>query len=400
MESNGKVEESVGDFDHHSGEMAEDPSGFWRELRRTEGIPWSNAYGGFHVVGRFDEVCEVARRPNEFSSAEVGIPTMPTPLYPLILDPPMHTEFRRLLTDSFSRRAAAGYETRMREIARALLRNLENTPEFDFVEEFAFPLPMQATMEIIGFPPEEAPTIASWLHDIEEFRGLDDERAASAGMKVVERFKTLILEYRSGIYQGGVISVLLNGTVMGRPLSEGELIATISNLVFGALGTTSSVITWALHYLWTHPSDWSLLSGQPDLINGAVDEFLRVAAAATSTARIASVDTEISGCPVAAGERVLLVWGSASRDEARFINSDTPDFLNPSSSHVAFGFGVHRCIGSHVAKVIIKVALEEALASLQGVELVPGTELTWRGGELRGMVDLPVRRIRTSTLKT
>lgn len=212
MESEEQLDESdesaLEDFDHHSGEMAEDPSGFWRELRETDGIPWSNAYGGFHVVGRFDEVCEVARRPNEFSSAEVGIPTMPTPLYPLILDPPMHTEFRRLLNDAFSRRSAASYEPRIREIAQLLLTNLEDTSEFDFVEYFAFPLPMQATMEIIGFPPDEAPTIAGWLHDIEEFRGLDDDRAVSAGMKVVERLQSLIQEYRSGVYRGGVVSLL------------------------------------------------------------------------------------------------------------------------------------------------------------------------------------------------
>jgi cytochrome P450 len=393
MESEGRLAEgNVLDFDHHSAEMAEDPSRSWRDLRGIDGIPWSSAHGGFHIVGRYDEVCDVARRPNEFSSEEIGIPSMPTPLYPLVLDPPEHTEFRRLLNDAFSRRAASSYEPRIREIARGLLEGLEGTSEFDIVERFAFPLPMQATMEIIGFPPEEAPTVAGWLHDLEEFRGVDDERAAAAGLKLRERFSSLLAEYRSGIYQGGVVSVLLAGTVMGRPLSEDELVATVSNLVFGALGTTSSVITWAIHYLWTHPSDRSLLSEQPDLINGGVDEFLRVAAAATSTARIATVDTQISGCPVRAGERVLLVWGSGNRDETRFNRSDDPDFEHPSSSHVAFGFGVHRCIGSHVAKVIIRVALEEVLASLREIELVPGTELMWRGGELRGIVDLPVRR--------
>jgi cytochrome P450 len=394
MESEGKLAEGIVlDFDHHSGELAEDPSGIWRDLRGIDGIPWSTAYGGFHIAARYDEVCDVARRPTEFSSEEEGIPPIPTPLYPLVLDPPEHTEFRRLLNDAFSRRAASSWEPRIRDIAQLLLGNLGRTSEFDIVESFAFPLPMQATMELIGFPSEEAPIVAGWLHDLDEFRGVDDERAGAAGLKLRERFQSLLQEYRSGIYEGGVVSVLLAGTVMGRPLTEDELVATISNLVFGALGTTSSVITWAIHYLLTHPSDRSLLSEQPDLINGAVDEFLRIAAAASSTARIATVDTEISGCPVKAGERVLLVWGSASRDEARFNRSDDPDFVNPSSSHVAFGFGVHRCVGSHVAKVIIKVGLEEALTLLPGIELVPGAKLKWRGGELRSIVDLPVRRV-------
>jgi cytochrome P450 len=184
----------------------------------------------------------------------------------------------------------------------------------------------------------------------------------------------------------------VNAEVAGKPLSEHDLIATCMNMVNGALDTTTSALTFAAHHLVTHQDDLQTLRANPQLIPGAVDEFIRLAAAAPATSRIATVDTEIDGCPVRAGERVLLMWGSACRDERRFDNPDTLRIEGRKNSHVAFGYGIHRCLGLFVAQMMIRVFLEESLKLLSGLVPAAGFVPKWHGGELRGMESLPLVR--------
>jgi cytochrome P450 len=165
--------------------------------------------------------------------------------------------------------------------------------------------------------------------------------------------------------------------------------------VNGALDTTTSALTFAAHHLVTHLDDLQTLRTNPELILGAVDEFVRLAAAAPATSRIATVDTQIDGCPVRAGDRVLLVWGSPCRDERRFDSPETLRIEGRRNSHVAFGYGINRCLGLYFAQMMIRVFLEESLELLSGLVPASGFVPKWHGGELRGIESLPlVRRYR------
>jgi cytochrome P450 len=211
-------------FDHQSSELAADPGPTWSILRETAGIAKSQAHGGFHIVTRYDDVRDAAKRPDEFSSAEVGIPSIKVDLYPLILDPPVHYEYRQLLASAFSKRDVEKKAESVRAYVRSPIEDVVGEDAFDFVDKLAGPLPMHT-------------------------------------------------------------------------LSEHDPIATCMNMVNGALDTTTSALTFAAHHLVTHQDDLQTLRANPELIPGAVDEFVRLAAAAPATSRIATVDTQIHGCP-------------------------------------------------------------------------------------------------------
>jgi cytochrome P450 len=379
-------------FDHQSPDLADDPGPTWSILRDIPGIPKTEAHGGFHVVTRYDDVCDVAKRPAEFSSAEVGIPSIEVDLYPLVLDPPVHYEYRQLLAAAFSKREVEKKADSVRTYVRSLLDGVAKADAFDFIEKLAGPLPMQATLEIIGVPTTYGEELYELIQIVNHRRGEEEAPAAAAGQLVAQRLFEVIGRFRAGELTDGAIGPLVNGQVAGRPLSDHDLIATCMNMVNGGLDTTTSALTFAAYHLVTHSEDLSALRSDPALIPGAVDEFVRLAAAATSTARIATVDTQIGGCPVRAGEKVLLVWGSASRDEHRFDHPEDLRIEGRENSHVAFGYGIHRCLGLYVAQMMIRVFLEESLELLSRVAPAPGFAPTWHGGELRGMESLPLVR--------
>jgi cytochrome P450 len=379
-------------FDHQSSELAADPGPVWHVVRDVAGIPKSQAHGGFHVVTRYDDVCDAAKRPDEFSSAEVGIPSIEVDLYPLVLDPPVHYEYRQLLAAAFAKKEVEKNAESVRAYVRSLIEDVVAADAFDFVEKLAGPLPMHVTLEVIGVPVEHGEELYRLIQIVNHQRGEDDAPAAAAGQLVAQRLLAVVGQFRSGQLTGGAIGPLVNAEIGGKPLSEHDLIATCMNMVNGALDTTTSALTYAAHHLVTHPDDLQKLRANPELIPGAVDEFVRLAAAAPATSRIATVDTQIDGCPIRAGDKVLLVWGSACRDERRFDSPETLRIEGRKSSHVGFGYGIHRCLGLNVALMMIRIFLEESLELLSG--LVPATDFVpkWHGGELRGMESLPLVR--------
>jgi cytochrome P450 len=379
-------------FDHQSSELADDPGPTWSVLREVEGIPKSHAHGGFHVVSRHDDVCDAAKRPDVFSSAEVGIPSIEVDLYPLTLDPPLHSEYRQLLAAAFSKKEVEKKAESVRAYVRSLIEDVVDQDAFDFVEKLAGPLPMHVTLEVIGVPVQYGEELYRLIQIVNHRRGEDDAPASAAGQLVAQRLLEVVGQFRSGELTDGAVGPLVNAKVSGKPLSDHDLIATSMNMVNGALDTTTSALTFAAQHLVTHQDDLQTLRANPQLIPGAVDEFIRLAAAAPATSRIATVDTEIDGCPVRAGERVLLVWGSACRDERRFDDPETLRIEGRKNSHVAFGYGIHRCLGLFVAQMMIRVFLEESLKLLSGLVPAAGFVPTWHGGELRGMESLPLVR--------
>ena len=187
------------------------------------------------------------------------------------------------------------------------------------------------------------------------------------------------------------MSVLLDAEIDGRPLDDDEQLFSMTLLLLGGLDTTTSAIAMALAHLADHPDHRARLLADPDLLDTAVEEFVRVATPVQGLGRTVTRDTELGGCPLRAGDRVFLLWASGNRDPEAFDRSDEVILDRHPNHHLGFGAGPHRCVGSHAGKLMVKVALQELLPWL-GDYRIAG-QLGWVGGETRGLRSLLVQRV-------
>jgi cytochrome P450 len=332
--------------------------------------------GGFWLVTRYEDVKRVLEDWQTFSSTESPITPSPVSLCPIDDDPPIQTAARQLLNPLFSRGAVAKYEPAMRRAARALIPNWLERGSVELLTEFAGPYVAAMLTEVIftDFGPEDtarAQNIA--LRSAEDpspqvfidLFGLCSEYLASARER--------------GVTEDGVIYRLLNGTFNGEPVPEDKQLGVLGILVLGGLDTTRAAIGNIAYRLATNPGTEDRLRN-PAWVKRDLDEFLRLDSPVACMARVATRDVELSGARIKAGERVQVRYDSANRDESRFPGADRLAFDEPRSGHAAFGFGVHRCIGSNLARLQIEVAYDELLRQIKNLRLAPGAEITWMPG--------------------
>jgi len=383
-------------FSHHVQRTGAEAVEVWRHLRDVGTVSWSTEHGGYHVVSGYAEICEAARQPEIFSSVDGPIPALPFRLLPVHSDPPVHREYRRVLNPWFTPQHVAELEPLVRGIADELLRDLEQRPEFEFCSGFAIPFPQRVALAIIGVPAEERDTISTWVEEMVRLRLTSPEKVASAGRTLAQRIQQLIAELRSTSHRdAGMISALVDADIGGRFMTDEELVSIITLLLFGGLDTTTSALAGAMHHLVLNPLAWKMLQSHPELLGPAAEEFVRFTSPVQGNARTAVQDTNLGGCPIKAGDRVFLVWGSGNRDEAAFDDADSVVFERPFNRHLGFGHGPHRCVGAHLGKLMLEVALEEILRRLDGVRVLDESAVKWVGGETHGIRVLPLLRPRS-----
>jgi cytochrome P450 len=305
-----------------------------------------------------------------------------------------HRRLRRIVTQAFTPRMVERLRPRVQEIADELLDAVEPHGRMDLVEQFAFPLPMMVISELLGIPHEDRDRFREWSTPIVT-PALDPEEAARF-VELMNAFvaylRTLFVERRADP-RDDLISALLQAEDAGDTLNEQELFSTVVLLIVAGHETTVNLIGNATAALLQHPEQRAFLERDPDLIPRAVEELLRYdGSVERALNRWAAVDVELGGHTIRRGETVIVVLGSANRDEERFPDPDVLDVTRDDVKHIGFGRGSHYCLGAPLARLEAEVALGTLLRRLPGLRLdLEPADLRWRPVPLfRSLAALPV----------
>ena len=374
--------------------MGNHPQEAYRMIRDAEPDPDDEISTLMASMPSRDEVVRhVLRTPEVFSSkydaVQIG---QVRPLIPLQVDPPEHTKYRKLLDPLFSPKQVALIEPQTRALVTELIDAVIDDGGCNFHDAVAEPLPSTVFLQLLGLPLDRRDEFIA-LKDgiIRPDADTDEERAASMGRTGQRIYEVLqeVIDARRAEPRDDIISGFLTAEVDGHRLTD-EDILDIGYLFFLAgLDTVTASLDCMLAFLSQHPAHRRRLVDEPALIPQAMEEMLRWETPVTGVPRITIADTEINGCPVAAGQQVGVMLGSANTDERSWERADEVDFDRQMNKHLAFGGGVHRCLGSHLARMEMKVVLQEWHRRIPDYRLVEGTELDYTPG-LRQVPDLPL----------
>ena len=352
------------DFDQNSPEFAADPWSKYAELRSGCPVAHTDAHGGFWVLSKYDDVVKVAKDDVTFSS----VPTTVIPdsgvynLIPLQSDPPDVQRYRMALMPYFSANALQQYAPRVRQFTSDCIDAFIERGHCELVTELANPVPSMTALEFIGFDPADWHDFAGPLHQLSfSAGGSEGRRQALEDIGKMDERITLAIDSRRNTPRDDAISNLIAYEKEGVRFSSNELHGLVKMLLFGGLDTTMAAASNALLYLSEHQDLRQRLIDDPALIPKAVDEFLRFEAPVHAFARNVMADTEIGGQSIRAGERVYMLWASANRDPDQFENPDEVNFDRKQNRHLTFGIGAHRCLGAQLARIELKIMLEEIL---------------------------------------
>jgi cytochrome P450 len=389
------------DFDHTDNEWVTDPYPIWDKLRRTCPVAHSDRYGGTWLPVRHEDVAAVAYDTEHFTSRSVVVsevrpgpddPPAPVGLAPPITsDPPFHALARRLLLPAFSPKAIAALEPLTRDLCRELLDATDGRPQVDAAVDYARHIPLRVIIGMLGFPQEDADIFRRFIRMVlEDVDQSEEERQeVIVGGEIDEYIDARIAEHQAEP-RDDLTTFLLEAEVDGNKLQLDHVRGTMILLMIAGIDTTWSAIGASLWHLAQHPDDLRRLATEPDLMPSAVEEFLRAYAPVTM-ARLVAEDFELRGCPMKEGDWLLLPFPSANRDPEVFPDADEVILDRAENRHAAFGLGIHRCLGSNLARMELRVAIEEWLQRYPAFELIDPSLVTWSAGQVRGPRTLPVR---------
>jgi len=383
-------------------EFVADPYPMYARLRSEDPVHHSAA--GFWVLTRYDDVVAALRDPRlakealaAFVAARFGQPVPAMGLSMLDRDPPDHTRLRGLVSKAFTPRVVEGLRPRVQQIVDGLLDAVEAKGSMDLVEEFAYPIPVNVICEMLGVPIEDHERFKGWSLDIA--RGLDSillptdsdvpRRSMASRSALADYFRELIARRRAAP-RGDMLSDLIAAEEAGDKLSEHELLATCILLLIAGHETTVNLIGNGTLALLRHPDQLRRLREDPALIGGAIEELLRFDGPVQRTARIPSEDVTIAGHKIAAGEMVMPFIGAADRDPAQFPEPDRLNITRAENRHVAFGLGIHFCLGAPLARIEGQIAIATLLRRLPRLALATDRPAFRPSLTLRGLEALPV----------
>ncbi len=376
---------------HNFNPLEELPAGekiaTYDRLRDEAPVIWNEFATGYYVVTRHEEMLAVLQNPDTFSNRAVTV-FDPNPTYkwiPEMLDGDEHLQWRRQLGPRFSPKAVAQMEDKVRRRAVELVEGIlaKGTGSCDFMNEFAFQYPTSIFLDLMGLPIDDLPQFMEWEHEILHVAGSGEEASRRRGIAMAS-----VIEYFSGVIEArrespgeDLISAALTFEVDGTPVSDEDMQNFCLLMFMAGLDTVSATLGLSFMHLASHPEDRTRIVEDPSLIPAAIEEFIR-AYAIVIPARKAAVDTEIGGCPVKAGSMVAVPLNAATRDDAVFEDAKTVEITRTPNNHIGFGAGPHRCLGSHLARRELKIALEEWHKRIPVYRLDPDSAPTESGGQL------------------
>jgi cytochrome P450 len=385
------------DFDHTDEVWAGDMYPILDDLRESCPFAHTERYGGAWLPTRFDDVAEIAYDTEHFTSRSVVVTEFRAPMFlapqgiapPISSDPPYHKESRRLLLPIFSPQAVDKLEAETRAYCEELIDSLRGRDEVDAAAEYAEAIPVRVIANMLGLPLSDADVFRRIVNHALEGVSLPMDQRIAGMMAVMEYLQGHIDDHLANP-RDDLISYLLSAELDGEKLDVFHVVRTIGLLLIAGIDTTWSAIGASLWHLSKTPADLARLVAEPALLPTAIEEFLRFYAPVTM-ARLVREDMDWHGCPMKAEEWILLSFPAANRDKAEFEDADRFIIDREVNRHAAFGLGPHRCAGSHLARMEMRVALEVWLSAFPRFSLGDPSAVRWSEGQVRGPRVLPVR---------
>lgn len=379
-------------FNHrHDAAMASDP---WRTMHELNGAPalfYSSELGGHWVATRRAVILEILRNSDLFSNKRVSVPPVKRSVWsiPHHLDPPEHGKYRPIVLDLFSPRVLAPLTEGIREVARTLVDSFAASGACEFVDDFAARMPIEIFMRMAGLPEDRREELLEWVKNY--FHGATPEASLDAHHKSVAFLSEwLDRQLRETTAQGHIVPALAKATTANGPLTRDEMLSIAISLFNGGLDTVAAQMTHVMRFLAEHPVQRQQLIDDPALIPDAVEELLR-RFSIISIGRSVTRDADFSGIQLRAGDMVLCLLGAAGLDEESFGNSLDVDFKRGNRrQHCAFGSGPHMCPGAPLARLELKIMLEEVLPRLRNLRVPPDATLAYHTGVTLGLMTLPL----------
>ncbi len=389
------------DFDHTDPQWVADPYPIWEALRTTCPVAHSDRYGGTWLPVRHDDVAAVAYDTEHFTSRSVvvsevrpGSNDLPAPIGvapPITSDPPFHAMARRLLLPAFAPKAVEALEPFTRELCRELLDAIEGRDQVDAAVDYARHIPLRVIVKMLGFPQEDADVFRRFIRMVlEDVDMSPEDRQAVEDERELEHYIDARIAEHQAEPQDDLTSFLLDAEIDGQKLEPDHVRGTMVLLMIAGIDTTWSAIGASLWHLARTPQDRKRLAAEPALMPTAVEELLRAYAPVTM-ARLVAKDFDFHGCPMKEGDWLLLPFPAANRDPEVFPDADQVLLDRVENRHGAFGLGIHRCIGSNLARMELRVALEEWMLRYPDFELSDPAAVAWSAGQVRGPRTIPTR---------
>ena len=393
----GPVSDWSSDFSHLEAEWAADPYPIQDDLRQRCPIAHTDRFGGGWLPTRYEDVSAIAYDTEHFSSRSIIMSNFRPPrdiapiggAPPISSDPPFHHDARKLLLPAFTKTAVARQEPSTRAFCHSLIDAFEGRDVVDAAFEYAQHIPMRVIADMLGFPQEDGPQFREFVENTLEGINLPPEERIARMTKLFDYLLAQVHDHLDHPRED-LTTYLINAELYGRKLDPSFVVGAMTLLLIAGIDTTWSAIGASLWHLARTPEDRQRLVADTGLLPNAMEEFLRAYAPVTM-ARLVKDDMHWRGADMKADDWILLSFPAANRDPAQFGQAGEVVIDREVNRHAAFGLGIHRCVGSHLARMELRVALEVWLERIPEFSLDDPSAVKWSAGQIRGPRTLPLR---------
>ena len=393
----GPVTDWATDFSHLEPEWAADPYLIQDDLRQRCPIAHTDRFGGGWLPTRYEDVAAIAYDTERFSSRAIVMSNFRPPPElapiggspPISSDPPFHHDARKLLLPAFTKSAVSKHEPATRAFCHSLVDSFAGRDVVDAAHDYAQHIPMRVIANMLGFPAEDGPQFREFVENTLEGINLPPEERIARMSKLIDYLLAQVHDHLDRPRED-LTTYLINAELYGRKLEPFHVVGSLVLLLIAGIDTTWSAIGASLWHLARTPEDRRRLVADPALLPTAMEEFLRAFAPVTM-ARLVKNDMHWRGVDMKADDWILLSFPAANRDGAQFEQAAQVIIDREINRHAAFGLGIHRCLGSHLARMELRVALEVWLERIPAFSLDDPAAVTWSTGQIRGPRTLPLR---------
>jgi cytochrome P450 len=393
----GPVADWATDFSHLEPEWAADPYPIQDDLRQRCPIARTERFGGGWLPTRYEDVAAIAYDTDRFSSRAIIMSNFRPPREiapiggapPISSDPPFHHDARKLLLPAFTKTAVGKQQAATRAFCHSLIDAFGDQDVVDAARDYAQHIPMRVIADMLGFPPEDGPQFRQFVENTLEGINLPPEERMARMSALIDYLLAQVHDHLDNPRED-LTTYLINAELYGRKLEPSHVVGTMTLLLIAGIDTTWSAIGASLWHLAKTPEDLGRLVAERALLPTALEEFLRAYAPVTM-ARLVREDMQWRGADMKADDWILLSFPAANRDAAQFHRAGEVVIDREINRHAAFGLGIHRCVGSHLARMELRVALEVWLERIPKFSLADPAAVEWSTGQIRGPRALPLR---------
>ena len=393
----GPVADWATDFSHAEPEWAADPYRIQDDLRQRCPIARTGRFGGAWLPTRYEDVAAIAYDTGRFSSRSIIVSNFRPPrdlapvgtAPPISSDPPFHHDARKLLLPAFTKTEIAKQEPATRAFCHSLIDAFAGRDVVDAARDYAQHIPVRVIAGMLGFPPGDGTRFREFVADLLEGINLPPDERTGRVSRLFDYLFAQVLDHLDHPRED-LTSYLINAELYGHKLAPDHVVGAMALLLIAGIDTTWSAIGASLWHLAKTPADRQRLAAEPGLLPTAMEEFLRAFAPVTM-ARLVRQDMHWHGVDMRADDWILLSFPAANRDPAQFDRAADVIIDREVNRHAAFGLGIHRCVGSHLARMELRVALQAWLERMPEFTLADPAAVTWSAGQIRGPRTLPLR---------